>query len=437
MAALCLNLFVCAPFVAFTQNLTTTTHLFVGNGGQFGNPLDNANLLSYNLNLQQVTWQDTIGTSSVQDILITENDELFLAAQDSIVKYSINTDGSLQKVASVSFDAPSTVVMKVYNNLLLVGNFYFPFGSVSYSNNLRIYDRNNLTFIDTVNGINRPVKDIVIGGDTAYVIQNLAAGFTDSAGYVSVVSLSPLVQVIDTIKFSNQAAALGRAFSYDSSFCTINGLSNTINQYNLFTGSRQTFSFNQNLQPGSYGTQHAIHNDTLFLKMNDGIGAINLKTMQLIDSQVIDTTVVAFAYDDIAKRFYITQTDFFSYTKGQIYNRDGSQTGTFPVGSAPETIALWKKLTTSALLPLSKATFDLHLYPNPANSQQAISLFLKSDKTDLVPVRIFNQKGQEVMRLSVRANTHVYLPIQHLPAGLYVVQVGQGKSCITRKLLIK
>lgn len=69
------------------------------NGGQFGNNAENVSVISYDVTTKVYNTIDSIGTQSVQDLLIDGN-SAFVAAQDSIVKYDLVTQS---RVAAASF----------------------------------------------------------------------------------------------------------------------------------------------------------------------------------------------------------------------------------------------------------------------------------------------------------------------------------------------
>ncbi|MEM9985532.1 MAG: hypothetical protein AAF804_10590, partial [Bacteroidota bacterium] len=150
-----------------------TKQILIVNGGQFsinpGFPADPANVQIYDPAQNTYRTLDTIGTTSVQDLIVAGT-EAFLAAGDTIIRYDLISES---RVAAQIFGGESTVTLALTDQYLLVGNFFLPFGSTGpYPNNLRIFDRETLAVVDSVPALSRPVKSIAIVGESAYVTQN-------------------------------------------------------------------------------------------------------------------------------------------------------------------------------------------------------------------------------------------------------------------------
>ncbi len=301
------------------------------NGGQFGNPNENVNVMLYDPVSGSVAVIDTIHTSSVQEILL-EGSTAYVAAQDSIVKYDLSTG---KRLAAAAFGAPSTAKLGVYGDYLLAGNWY----GLS-EGNLRIFDKNDLSFVDSIPQLSKGARDFVIVGDTAYVVQNFTNQFFgDSAGYISVVDLKRLRFVRDIPL--DPRDELGRLVYQQGKLYGLNPNAETIEVYDIAAGQVLPKRFTGvDLQTGPTGAQWVLYDDFLYTKMNNGIGKYDLVSNQLVTVNLIDTFATAFALDTVNDLFYLTQTDFFSYMRGGIYNTMGSKTGIFPVGFSPEAIGI-------------------------------------------------------------------------------------------------
>lgn len=305
--------------------------IVIVNGGKFNDPTENVNIMLYNPVTGQTDVIDTIHTASVQEVLL-EGSTAYVAAQDSIVKYDLSTG---ERLAVTAFGAPSTVKMGIYNNYLLVGNWY---GLTS--GNLRIFNKNDLAFVDSIPQLSKGAKDFVIVGDTAYVAQNFTNQFFgDSAGYISVVDLNRMRFVRDiTLDPSDE---LGRLAHVNGRLYGVNPNVETITIYDIascqtlpkrFTGLDMQFS--------SRAATFHIYDDLLYTSINNGVGVYDLANNQIIDTTLIDTLATAFALDTINDIFYLTQTDFFSYMRGGIFDANGSKTGAFLTGFSPEAIGI-------------------------------------------------------------------------------------------------
>lgn len=305
--------------------------IVIVNGGQFNNPNENVNVMLYDPVSGNSTVIDTIQTGSVQEVLL-EGSTAYVAAQDSIVKYDLSTG---QRLAAAAFGAPSTAKLGIYHNYLLAGNWYGLTGG-----NLRIFNKDDLSFVDSIPQLSKGARDFVIVGDTAYVVQNFNNQFFgDSAGYISVVDLKRMRFVRDIAL--DPRDELGRLVHVQGRLYGLNPNAETIEVYDIGTGQVLPKRFTGvDMQTDPTGARLLIHHDLLYTKINNGIGVYDLVNNRVIDTTLIDTFATAFALDTINDLFYLTQTDFFSYMRGGIFNGTGSKAGAFSTGFAPEAIGI-------------------------------------------------------------------------------------------------
>jgi hypothetical protein len=409
--------------------LAQAQHVIVVNGGQFGNPNERANIVRYNTQTGTHTVLDTIGVNSIQDLLI-EGDFAYVAAQDSIVKYNLTTG---KRIAANAFGGVSTIKLGIYGNQLVVGNWYFPFGSNSYDKNFRIFDKNTLQLDTNLAFVQRGATDFAIIGDTAYIVQNFtSSNFSDSAGYIAVVNLNTR-QYVREIRF-NDNKGLGRIFTYNNKIYLLNRTDSTIATYNPATGAASKMNFSLPIRVRSNGQQFALHADTLFFTFgNRGIGAFSLSSMQIIDTNIIDTVVTAFTYDTVSKRFYITQTNFFSYTKGGIYSRNGAKVGNLPVGYSPEAIGMWYGIPTFLRSQVS-TNFQVSIYPNPV--QELLSVQLPDNIQDQVNWKMIDAQGK-IVKMGTLSAAQNGISVQELATGNYLLQLTtQNRQQVTTQRFV-
>lgn len=336
--------FLSALFLVFSVSAQTVTKRIVTiNGGQFGNQTNNANISSFDPETGVYSSIDTIQTQSIQDVLV-EGRTMYVAAQDSIVKYNVVTG---DRIAAAAFGAPSTISMSTYNDYLLVGNWYAPFGQVGpYTNHFRIFDKNTLTYVDSIPEIHQGVKSFVVVGDTAYIGQNYtSSAFSDSAGWMVKVDLVSLTYS-DSVAVNDMEEDFGRLIEKDGMVIGLNSASNTVTIYDPLTGTAMTDTANADLSLRTYGSQFVVDQyGTLHTKVGDNIATYDPISRSVIDGDIVDTAITAFTLDTVNQRYYVTQTDFFSYTGGLIYDTTGQRVDTFLVGSSPEAIvAIYNEL---------------------------------------------------------------------------------------------
>lgn len=305
--------------------------IVIVNGGKFGDPTENVNVMLYDPVSGSSTVIDTVHTQSAQDVFL-EGSTAYVAAQDSIVKYDLSTGNRL---AATAFGAPSTAKLGIYGDYLLAGNW---FGLTA--GNLRIFNKDDLSFVDSIPQLSKGARDFVIVGDTAYVVQNFTNQFqSDSAGYISVVDLKRMRFVRDIIL--DPKDELGRLVHVQGRLYGLNPNSETITVYDIASGQVLPKRFSGlDMQMGFTGPNVLIHNDLLYTRFNNGVGVYDLISNRIIDTTLIDTFATAFALDTINDRFYLTQTDFFSFMRGGIYDVSGNKTGAFSTGFSPEAIGI-------------------------------------------------------------------------------------------------
>ncbi|MEM7655025.1 MAG: Ig-like domain-containing protein, partial [Bacteroidota bacterium] len=316
-----------------------TEGVLILNGGQFGNPTDNANLSWYQPGTNTYTSLDTIQTQSVQR-LIVDGPFAYAAAQDSIVMYDI-PNGT--RVAAEAFNAPSTLSLALAGDYLLAGNWYLPFGwpGGPFPNHLRVFDRNTLAFVDSMPAVTQPAKEIVVLGDTAYISQNYtSSAFSDSAGWLVKVHV-PTLTYVDSVDLSLGVAGLGRLVVQDSIIYGLNSGSNTVSMYDPSTGMAMTVAANADFQLGTTGNQWAFDEQgTFYAKIGGVVATYDLASQMILNPIVVDTSVTEFVVDTVQDRIYLSHTDFFSYLGGVIYDVNGQRLDTFLVGSSPEAMAV-------------------------------------------------------------------------------------------------
>lgn len=395
------------------------------NGGQFGNSQENANVVIYDTPSQSYSVIDTIHTQSVQDILVDSvNAVAYVAAQDSIICYDLNTE---LRIAANEFRGLSTKTLALHPSGLLVGNWYG-----QSTNNLYLYNLITLAMIDSFPSVSKGVSSILVHRNDVYVVQNSqTASFTDTLGYILQIDLLTR-NIIDTIVPTGYTDGMGQLLkkSNNNGFYVLNSGTNTISSYDF---SSQTISNSSIALDFSVGSTSNFEQDqdTLFVRTSNGIGSINLNNLSVIDSSIVDTLVTAFTYDRENANFYITQTDFFSFRKGGIYNRQGSKIDTFMVGYSPEVIEMYYNTVVGIGENKIQKT-NLSLYPNPAQEY----FKLEWDETEqLVDLKIYNQLGALVYAEDDYFLTNS-IGLSELGKGVYFVTVRANEKLAVQKLIV-
>jgi len=71
------------------------------------------------------------------------------------------------------------------------------------------------------------------------------------------------------------------------------------------------------------------------------------------------------------------------------------------------------------------------IYPNPVTKG---FVFITSESAEPKEIHIFDVLGKEIIRTSLKGNR---LDVSVLESGIYILKVVQGKSSITKKLIVK
>lgn len=318
----------------FATAQTTAPYLkevLILNGGQYGNPQEDITLIGYAPFTGQTRVSDTIHSQSIQDLLI-EGDFAYIAAEDSVVKIRLS---DFSRVAGASFPGASTYTLAIYQNQLLVGNWYGQADS-----NLYVFDKNTLALDYVVPQIEQGVKGIVIIDDTAYVAQNLTASdfYSDSAGYIAKVYL-PTATFIGNVPGDN-VSDIGKIFEFDGGVFGVGSVADVASFYDPTDGSLNFISFGVDVS-GGYGSILQLVGDTLLGIFDGNLGSFSLDNGTIINANLVDTLVTAFRFDNLSGNYYITQTDYFSYTRGIVFNVAGVAIDTFLTGFSPEVVQLW------------------------------------------------------------------------------------------------
>lgn len=421
-----LSLFLFLSLLQFNslQAQLTLPKATIASGGVFGNTANNAHLQIFDPSSLLTRTIDTVQTQSVQDLVI-DSIYAYVAAQDSIVKYDLRTEN---RVAAAAFPGISTRAISIYQNELWVGNWYG-----QNSDNLYVFDKDNLNLIDTIQDLSNGAKSIVFLNNHAYISQNTnnaGTNFQDSLGYIVEVDLQSH-QITDTLNIPNYSGQLLELVPRTDSniFYAINSNSNSIGVFDLDQQNFYLRSYNQSIECGN-SAQYSLFRDTLFLNMNGGIGAINMKDLNVIDPLIVDTLITAFTYDTISRNFHITQTNFGSLNQGGVYDRAGVKQYNFSVGSSPEVIRMWYDGLVGLTEKQPMVELEFNFYPNPA--QELIQIDLEEDKT--ARVTLFDQSGKVLIETSIDRYKKV-VELNFLPAGHYFLSVQQQDKRRVKSLI--
>ncbi len=403
-------------FFLFFSSFLSAQQLIVANGGVFGSSTEFANIGIYNSSDGSFRQLDTVRTNSVQDVLVEENRFIYLAAQDSIVKYDLWTG---ERIAAQQFGAPSTIRLGIYGEKLIVGNWY-----AASEGNLRIFDKNSLAFIDSIPEITKGATDFLIIGNKAYIAQNhTTVNFSDTLGYMAIVDLDNL-SFLRNDTLSSVGDEIGRLVNVgDSVLYTINGVSSTISTLHLLSGVKNTVAAAAVLYPKSTGKSVFFDGTKWYLPFNNGIGTYDLVNNAVINADIVipPTFSYGFAVDPIQDKIYVSSIDFGNQllnNKGLIYNLNGDSTGIFPVGFSTEVLEVLNStvnLNNSVLEDLSQTT----IFPNPIVNELNMQHSEKIGRLEIIGL-----DSKVLKRFEGIENNVFKVDLSSLSSGVYFVRIG-------------
>ena len=383
-----------------------TNQVIVGSGGDWANPDDFVSIASFKPDNGATTTFGSIHTQSIQDIVINEH-WAYVAAQDSIVKFNIDT---YEKVAAVEAIG---VFRLLLNNDVLLASFQYP----ATENFAKVYSAEDLTLVASIGEISGESAGLLVVDELAYVA--VPGGWTSTVGNIAIISLLDYT-LVDEINFDTLGSGIFDLYYYDGKIMSVN-----ISAWNATTGYISVMNM-----IGSHIESHLINrkiessvgvkDDTLYIVMNGTVGSINLSDFSVSDTAVIEAPALSIAgtvIDTLNNLFYIATTDYTTVGKGTIYNLQGDETGSFEAGISPNAMAIDYRDNTGISDVYSEN--KIKIYPNPSSGIITIEAIdgISVDKFKIIDIRgrllmsdnINLKTGSETIDISVLDNGLYFL----------------------------
>ncbi len=406
--------------------------VIVASGGNFSDPDDYVTLGTYNPEDSTTTQFGTIYTQSVQSAVVYDH-FLYVAAQDSIVAYDID---SYQRVAAV---AAAGVNRLAVTDEKVIASFWYP----DTADFVRIYKRDDLSQLAVISEVSDEAAGIVVFENRAYVA--VPGGYAATTGKVAVIDLNTDSFLLE-MDLGEEGARISDLYLYQLIYkgdvtpylisvnrSTWDGTTGYIMKYNLTELSLTTTMLEVSLGEG-VGIDYQ-NGGTLYVVMNGGIGAVSLLDLSIADTTVVPApsmTMAAAAYDVVNERFYVTTTDYYSTGEGLIYDKEGELIGNFDAGIAAEALAIDYRSTSS--VPDLSADGFFTVYPNPAS--EIVNIAVK-DVLGCDKLVISDLTGREVLVKKGAFGEKISLDVSQMKSGLYLVTLYGGPSVYTAKLVIR
>jgi len=399
----------------------TVKQVMIGSGGNYANPDDFVELSSYDPVSDQSVNFGTVFTQSIQDVMISDG-FLYVAAQDSIAKYDANTFQRLAVTAAVGVNK-----LAVYQNKLMA-TFAYPVTE----NFIRWFDASDLTFLGSVADVSDESAGMLIVGNLLYVA--VPGGWTSTTGKLAMIDLDPF-ELIDEVDLGSEAMGIYNLYLANNQIVTVNRSAWGTTTGNLTVINTDLSDFTHYAYTESIGAGIGVYNNLLFTQMNNGIGSVNLETMELEKSTVVEPfamSIAAAKLDTVNGLFYVTTTDYSALGAGFIYNLAGEEQNTFDAGISAEAIAI--DYRSSVGVQEFHAQIALQAYPNPTHDVCRISL---PDELAGAQWKICDLIGRIYLEGSVDLNRKTLdLDMQSLQQGMYLITLRNSQAQGSVKVLL-
>lgn len=399
-----------------------TEQILIGNGGIFGNNVDNVNITSINPNDLSSSFVGEVIRESIQDMIIAGN-YAYVAAEDSIAKYDIINN---TKVACIYESNLSRLYM--FNNQLFVSRRSDLNGAPADGIYLKAFDT-DLNHLHSANGISTDAAGILFHGDSIYVA--VSGDWQATEGKMAVVSAD--FNFVREMNLGTDAVGIIDLFTNGEYIYTVNK-----SPWGITTGSITTYSITNttwttNIINNVVGKGVYLLSTTLYLGLDYGIGSYDIESGLVINNQIVPNpgsasyiSIAGAAYDIYNELFYITITDYFSFGEGKVYDLNSTQTGSFDAGVSAEAIAI-HYVDETAINEITK--LDVHIYPNPTHNL----LHIQSEE-NINNISLYNEMGQMVLTIP-QANREKIIYLSELKSGFYFVKIEGDNSFTVKKIL--
>lgn len=412
------------------QDNTTVPQVIIANGGRFeSNPpyFDYATVATYKTTTPPTyTLFDTIYTQSVQDVLIAGH-YAFVAAQDSIVKYDINT---YQRIAAVADSG--MVKLAMYQDKLIVTKGY-PVTRFF----VELLDTSNLSLFTFIDGISGDCGGAVGSNDSIYVAVN--GGYLGSEGKLAVINTSSWT-VAHEINFGPDAVGIWDVYGYGGYIYTVNvtpgGSSNvgSITQMSQFGETFTNYVFGLTVGPGV-----GIQGTLLYVQLNNGIGSYDLINNVIADTMIVPDPgsanhiyILAAALDYVNNLFYINVGNYTVNGKGFVFTTQGDSLSSFNEGISANALAI-EYVTPVGIRSTNPPGAVVSISPNPVNEWMKVTFNGREEPGTLkigdITGRTFYSSTLKGSEKAVKVNTSSY------PPGVYFLSLNSDNGTVVKKFI--
>jgi len=383
---------------------------------------------SYNPATQAVNEFNTIFTQSAQDILI-HGHFAYIAAQDSIVKYDLN---SYERVAAIADSGLSK--LGIYQNRLIVSKQY-PLAKFF----MEVLDTSNLSLIALVDGIPGDCGGIAATSDSVYIAVN--GGWMGTEGKIAVVDPGSWT-LARVINLGTSAVGINNLYLDENKIYSVNktpyGMPDvgSISEYDPATGN-----FVNGMVSVKVGNGVGIINHTLYAVFNYGIGSFDLTSMQITDTAIIEDPgsagfvyILSAAIDTMNDLIHVNIGDYMTPGYCVVASLTGDSVTTYTTGISSETVGVDYREYPAGIPAELAESGSLNLYPNPASDRITVQYTGHPDVQGVTMTDVF---GRPVNHMAITLNETgpTTISVENLPAGMYCLVLKTNSGTVVGKFI--
>jgi type IX secretion system substrate protein len=395
------------------------------NGGMYetSEPTDFVTVASFDPYTGITTVFDTIFTQSTQCVIVDDK-YAFVAAEDSIVKYDLDT---YERVGEVKMGGVNQ--LKIHNNYLIVGRQW------PASNKLiKILDKNDLSEIIAFEAISGDTYGIVVKNDTAYVAIN--GGWAGTEGRLAQIHLgSPGIQLIDERILGEQAMGISQLYLKDDWVYSVNK-----SPYGAGVGSFSafntiTYQVTSTTIDFFVGDGIDLVNNTLYVQLDGNIGSFDIETKEINESIIEDNNdtldILGAAFDGIQNQFFVNFSSYGSAGIGKVYNVLGEEVDTYEVGISAQAIALDYRISVD-IVENNATEVAINTFPNPCTD------FINITALDRIKsIQLIDLSGKSITSIYNVNTSFVQILTNDLKSGIYIINVKTKQGIVSKRIIKK
>jgi hypothetical protein len=369
--------FACLGLILTSQSINAQTQVIIANGGLFESTspfADRATVGSYDMSTNTYSIFDTIHVESINGTVI-ENNNAFVGAFDTIVKYDID---NYTRLATAHADQIKNVYL---SDNMLFASFFNGAGAPL----MKSLNKTTLAAEFSFNDLEENVGGVVVINDSIYIASNVPGTvdawppfgiFTDTLGVISVFNATTGV-FARKIELGVDAAGINQLVAYNNNVQAICKETGNILEYNTTTGVKVFTNVSATGLVDNYS-------NILIIETATGLDKYDMNTKTML-GQGFATSSIAEAYDNINDEYYFTQSDFSTYGKAFIHDVTGLAIDSFDVNLSPQGIAIDFR-TPVGVEDEFKFLNEFSIYPNPAKESISIRLENKVNNLQIIDI---------------------------------------------------